>query len=358
MLVAGGVLVCAAVVVIILAPMKREAERQIIKAPGLVIVPTMLDTLSSDTAWCGTFQLVWNDMKNEVVGGDVTYTPQIAMAENLNKETFTADMLSDEYYYKNWGKKTLELKAEIERGIKEKFGETSDILDDFDWSEEALDDSGPDRYFFYVMLKRKFEYPKVFTRLEEGDFNGKGGVRYFGVDVTTKSDVKKQVKVLYYNSDEDFAIMVKTKGDDELVFVKNPEGNTFSAIYDEVERRADKFAGVKSLEEMDELKIPDLDFDEKRVFEEFEGLKFPIRDGGVGEIIKAIQTIKFSLDEKGGEVKSEAGMDFVATSAPSDPPTPRYFYLNNTFAMFIREKGQPQPYFAARVDDIEKFQSK
>ena len=331
----------------------------IVKAPGLTVVPTMLDTLSSDSTWCGTFQLVWNDMKNELVGGDVVFNPQLPMVENLNKETFAVSMLSDSYYYKRWGKKTLELKAEIERGIKDKFNEKSDVLDLIDWSEGALDDSdnlGVDRYLFYVMLKRKFEYPKEFTKLSVGEFNGKANVKYFGIDGTTKEEVKDQVEVLWYNSENDFAFVVGTKTDDELVFIKSPEGNTFDAIYKNIGKKAGSFAGARRLDEVDRLKIPNLDFDELRQYDELAGQPFQTKIG-TGTIMAAIQTIRFSLDEKGGEVKSEAVID-VKDEAVAMPETPRYFYLDGTFALFIREKGKSQPYFAARVDDIEKFQSK
>ena len=35
---------------------------------------------------------------------------------------------------------------------------------------------------------------------------------------------------------------------------------------------------------------------------------------------------------------------------------PRYFYVDDTFAIFLREKGKSKPYFAGRVNDITKFQ--
>ena len=35
---------------------------------------------------------------------------------------------------------------------------------------------------------------------------------------------------------------------------------------------------------------------------------------------------------------------------------PRYFYVDDTFAIFLREKGKALPYFAGRVEDITKFQ--
>ena len=107
---------------------------------GITIVPTMDDKITTDSSWCATFQLVWNDMKNEIVKTDVVFNPQLEMVENLNKESFTEDMLSDEYYFKIYGFKNLELKEKIQKGIKEKFNQTSDILDDFDWNNDALDD--------------------------------------------------------------------------------------------------------------------------------------------------------------------------------------------------------------------------
>lgn len=80
----------------------------------------------------------------------------------------------------------------------------------------------------------------------------------------------------------------------------------------------------------------------------------------MAEIQKAIQTIKFSLDEKGGEIKSEAAIDMkmMATSIDSETieKQPRYFNVDDTFAIFLREKGKFKPYFAGRIDDITKFQ--
>ena len=144
---------------------------------GITIVPTMDDKITTDSSWCATFQLVWNDMKNEIVKTDVVFNPQLEMVENLNKESFTEDMLSDEYYFKIYGFKNLELKEKIQKGIKEKFNQTSDILDDFDWNNDALDDptsSDIRRYFFYTMLYREFEYKSKFSVLDNAKFGEYG----------------------------------------------------------------------------------------------------------------------------------------------------------------------------------------
>ena len=83
---------------------------------GVEVVPTMNDKIDSDSTWCGTFQLVWNDMINEVVRQDILFKDNNDMVTNLNKMDFNTSMISEEYYYKKYGFKTLSLKKEIEQG--------------------------------------------------------------------------------------------------------------------------------------------------------------------------------------------------------------------------------------------------
>ena len=332
---------------------------------GVTIVPTMSDIITKDSSWCGTFQLVWNDMKNNVVKNDIVFTPQEKMADNLNKEEFTQDMISDKYYFKIYGLKSLELKEQIEKGIKEKFNQESDILNDFNWSESELDNPNNvdvRRYFFYVMLYRKFEFLQEFDKLENGKFGNKyNDIKYFGIDKNTKNSVGDQIDVLYYNSKDDFAIIINTKNNDEVIFCKNPQGKTFNEIYENMNKESKEYKGSKEFKNIDEFKAPNLTFNEKKEYTELQGKEFktadPIYD--TAKIEKAIQTIKFSLDDKGGEIKSEAAIDVMLVTtalSPEKEDEPRYFYLDDTFAIFLREKGRDLPYFAGRIDDITKFQ--
>ena len=102
---------------------------------------------AENKVWIGTFQLVWNDFVNEILNAPVEFvTGSQKKAKLLNKQEFTEDMLSEEAYYKTYGKTSLELKGEIENAIMEKFGEKSDILDQIDWNKPN------GAYFLYVML--------------------------------------------------------------------------------------------------------------------------------------------------------------------------------------------------------------
>lgn len=340
---------------------KTAAKLQ--QANGITVVPTMRDKITADSTWCGTFQLVWNDMKNDVVKKDIIFTPQEEMAENLNKEEFTQDMISEEYYFKAYGLKSLELKEQIEKGIKEKFNQKSNILNDFNWSKSELNDSTNSdvkKYFFYVMLYRKFDFPQKFDKLENGKFGDKyNNIKYFGIDENTKNSVGNQIDVLYYTSKDDFAIIINTKTDDEVIFCKNPQGETFNEIYQNMNEESKKYTGNKKFKNIDEFKAPNLSFNEKREYTELQNKEFKISDPiyDTAKIEKAIQTIQFSLDEKGGKIKSEAGitgLNMKATSSKDDEP--RYFYVDNTFTIFLREKGKDLPYFAGRIEKITKFQ--
>ena len=76
---------------------------------------TLEDEIQDNTIWCGTFQLIWNDLKNDLAKQDIIFTPQLKVVDNLNKETFTTNDLSDKYFYKKVGTPSLKLKEEIEK---------------------------------------------------------------------------------------------------------------------------------------------------------------------------------------------------------------------------------------------------
>ena len=67
----------------------------------------MEDEVVGDTAWCPTFQLVWNDMKNELVEQDVEFIDgdEPGYLENLNDELFTEEDISDDVLLVKMGSK-------------------------------------------------------------------------------------------------------------------------------------------------------------------------------------------------------------------------------------------------------------
>ena len=325
-------------------------EKKVLKETlGVEVVPTLSDKVSADTSWCPTFQLIWNDFKNDIVKEDIKFDEKSDILDNLNKGEFTTNDISDSHYYKVYGRKNLKLKNKIESAIKEKFNQESEILDKFDWSSDALD-SGEDvidRYFLYSMLYREFEFNKKFDTFND-KFKEIENVKYFGI-IKDNDEIRDQIKVYYYNDENDFAIKLLTKNSDEIIIIKNPKGNTFDEIYKNILNKK-----VTDFKSNDNFMMPVIDFNVLREYVELENKEIKTLDG-IYMIDKAIQSIKFSLDEKGGKVKSEAGMDVKFETSILENKS-RYFYVNDTFALFLKESNKDKPYFALRVDDISKFQ--
>ena len=337
---------------------ENTIEEPVVEDDGEIkVVPTMQDTLTKNATWCGTLQLVWNDLMEEA-GGELIFDPVITMAENLNKKEFTSDDISEEDYYQIYGLQTEELKETIEKEIKEKFDEESDILDSFEWFK--TDEEAADTYFFYAILKKVFTFEYEFEDLDNGTFeNGEyEDVEYFGVKSDSDDRVKRQIRILYYNSDDDFAVSISTKEGENIILCNNPEGNNFKEIYDNINTKNREYSGIRILEDEDDFKMPNLKIDLEETYEELTGKEFTT-ENKEGKINQVLQTIQLELNKKGGTLKSEAGMSAQVTSAiVEEESTPKHLYLDDSFVMFLVEEDKDTPYYAAKITDITKFQTK
>lgn len=355
------ILVIVAVIFAIFSFINTNSKSSIRQSDIIEVVPTLDDEIYSNSAWCGTFQLVWNDMQDKVVKKGIVFSPQIQFAANLNKQTFTENDLSDDYYYKTYGLKTLDL--------KEKFNKESSIINNIDWSDAPQSDDGYENradkeYIFYTMLHKKFTYYYSFDELENDSFRGSkekyDDVKYFGIGEESDSEALRiHVKVLYYNSKNDLAVQISTKEGDNIILAKGNNGNNFSEIFENIKSKSGNYSGEKELTYVDTLKIPNINIDVEKKYDELcknNAGTFKDYDGNICSIDQAVQTIELSLDKDGGEITSEAsiGLDYSGASNPN--PKKRNFDFNSTFNLFLVEEGKDKPYLALNVDDITLFQ--
>lgn len=316
-------------------------------AGNIEVLPTMQSkTNVQDRVWVGTFQIVWNDFMDKIAFNQVKFpsgTPTIV--NELNKQTFTVNELSEKCYYKYFGLITKNTKKTIEKAIKRKFNETSDLLSQFDLTP------GKDRFFIYAMLKKDFKFVVPFDKLGKSKFRGTEA-EFFGIRPNSSKELDKGVEVLFYNSPSDFAVMLDTQDNDEVYLYRTPNTNTFNFIYADMLKKKNNYKGSKVFAKEDLLRVPNLKFFEEKVFKEIGGHRVK----GTNLVIeKAMETVKFEMDNTGVKLKSEAAMSVMMTAlAPS--PLPRYFYFDDTFVLFLKEKGKDKPYFALRVYEISNFQ--
>ena len=269
------------------------------------------------------------------------------IVHELNRQSFTENDLSEKSYYTYVGKVTKNTKSQIAKAIKKKFKETSDLLDKFDLSPN-------DKYFIYAMLKKDFEFVNEFNKLGKSIFGEDDTAEYFGIDKKSDNDLCKGVRVLFYNSHKDFAVTLKTKDNEDVYLYKNNANKSFNYLYADMLKKEKAFDGEKEFRDIDELKIPNLKFFVEKSFDELAGKRIM----GTNLVIdKAMETVKFNMNNKGVELKSEAAMDIMRCSLPDpDKVAPRMFFFDDTFVVFLKEKKAKSPYFALRVNDITKFQ--
>ena len=313
------------------------------------IVTSLEDKIENNTIWCGTFNLVWNELKERILGGDAIVNPEMEMVTNLNKSTFNKNSLEDSSYYIKIGKQTVKTKEEIESAIKDIFNQTSDILDKFSWEEKSQSD------FIYAMLYKNFKFNKPFKKLPDRSFNNDNKkYNYFGINKDT-SEGKEQVTVLYYNDNNNNSVSISTKGNDELIFVKTTNKyNNFIDLYNSIIDTNNKYNEDRELKDDDTLSVPYLNFNVYKEFEQLNNLSLRSNNGEF-VINQAVQNIKLKLDETGGEIKSEAAISTKDTAALHEEQ-PRYFNYDSSFIIFLKEQGKQYPYFAAKIDDLSKFQ--
>ena len=296
-----------------------------------------------DSLWCVTFQLVWNDFMDKFNGGKpiefVGGNPPIA--DELNKKFYTSDILSNESYYKVQDVISTKLKKQIEKDIKKKFNEKSDIIDLINWKAK-------NSYLFYVMLKKDFNFLHPFDELAAAPFNGsEENVKYFGIDKKSENNLKKNVEVLFYNSEEDYAVKLFTKEKEEIVLYRTDKDDNFENLYAYIVDNTKK----DLLKNDDTVKVPNLNVDKMVSYKELCGKKIK---NSKYIIADAMQTIKFKMDNKGGSLKSEAALIAMKMSLlPPELEKQRNFNFDKKFVLFLKEEGKDKPYFAMKVDNTE-----
>ena len=312
------------------------------------ITPTYtskLSTINSNKVWVGTFNLVWNDFMNDVVKGKVEFEDgESELANELNKQSFTADQLSENSYFKIQGQAKGEgLKNKIQNGIKQKFNENSQLIDRIDWN----DSNG---YVLYAMLKKEFNFLEPFsTAMGSMKFNNsETRVKCFGVDSSNNPIASKNVEILFYNSENDFAIKLKTKEGEEVILYKTTgENKSFEENYEEIKKKQSNYSEKTTFGKEDMLKVPFIKVNDEINYDELCGRKIK---NSKYYIKQALQTIDFELNNVGGSVKSEAAIDSTQKVWTEKS---RKMIFDSDFILYLKEENKEQPYFALKVDNTD-----
>ena len=250
--------------------------------------------------------------------------------------------LSDKYYYKIIAKKTPAYKRRIEADIWKKFREKSSILDTIQWRPKNEDD-----LVLYSMVKKDVEFLKSFEILDPMPFDGsKLNVKYFGVKKNGRH-YKSNIKPLFYENADSYAVSLKTKTDDEIILYRGNLDEPVDIVWDELALKSDNSENAYFSND-DKLLVPFIDIKELIRYADLSG---KLIKGTDYRIQSAIESVEFSLDNKGAKLKNEAAM--MLEKMALMPSNSKYYAFNKPFALFMIEKGKKEPYFMLKILDTK-----
>lgn len=314
--------------------------------------------VTGNAAWCAPMQICWDLLADELNEGEPL--PADGMPDivtELNDAHFDTSMVGDDHYVTYSGPQTLAAKAEIEALIDERFGQTSDILDLLEWSDDPEDAL----FLFYSMLYRTFTFFAAFDVLNPAPFgsdesgNLTEDVAYFGADESSVPELLDWVTPLFWESDDHCAAQVSCEEGDILVLARGLKGSSFDELWNDMMDTADASTELATVAS---FACPKLQIDVLTKYRELENLVFPLVTGDEIAIDSALQTLRFTLDETGGEIKSEAAIVIKNTAFIEEPPVPRDFRFDDSFVLFLVDGNAPgeyYPYAGLLINDISEF---
>ena len=303
--------------------------------------------------WCATFQLAWNEVCS-LIGEDIHFDEDPSMVAILNRKSATKADLDEASYVALAGFVRDGIYGQIPKALERKFkGAARPHL-----LPNPAVAPRPQDIVAYAYFFKNLEFPTPFERLGEPlDFAGMR-VDCFGIGREYKPDHHRlypQVRILYYEGPDDFAVELRTKSvGDRVIFAKRRPGTTLLQTVTATEERIAASEPANAVTG-DVLIVPKFNFDLTRSYNELIGRSLVVKNPAVAKdlvLLAAIQNIRFQMDEKGVRLRSESHMQF-GCAAPALPQPEHVMIFDKPFMVVLKREGANAPYFALWVDNSE-----
>lgn len=246
---------------------------------GIEVVASDVQAVRGSAAWCATIQVCWDNMLETLCDGGPLNPLGGAneLVRALNTSELGRDALPSGHFYAYSGPKSNRARREIETEVRRRFGQSSEVLDQLDWSEPS---PGMTSLLLYCMLYRKFSFLVPFGVCEEESWgDGDTWVTYFEADDLDRRlsrKMRQQVKPLYYKDRQHHAVSLQTKEGDSVVLVRSPQGGSFSEMWANTLEQAKRAGSTQTrpLDDHDSFMCPNLSLKLSKEFRELEGLEF------------------------------------------------------------------------------------
>ena len=297
--------------------------------------------------FCSTFQMAWSCLADDIVKGAIELAGAPGYVETLNSFTSQKSLVKPAscVFMAGFGKTGII--ERINKSLAEKFGPKAPKV------TEALK---PEDVIAYAYLFKELKFVKDFEALKDPvDFGNikldAFGIRFFNPASETHRELSRQVDILYYGKDGFIIRFNSSSPDEEIILSTIAPDESLAATFKTV---AQKIAGseARKLGADDRLRIPKIGFD---LIHSYAGLigKNLLNKGFEKYIIaKALQAIKFSFNEKGATLTSEARIKMTKTAMPG-PSESKDLTARPPFIIYLKEKAAQSPYFMMNIADEE-----
>lgn len=316
------------------------------------LVPTLDSPLpkGKNTAWCGTFQLAWTRLKDDVVRAPIQLEGASALAASLNQSPLPPGELKENSYFAAAGKLTKEFLDQTKAEMARRFPTVTPNL--------PAPGGGIGAYA-YLHAEARFTIPYFDSEhaLPFTDAEGKiTRVSAFGLDERHEEihdNLRKQASLLYYTNTppgepaKEFILDPCVASEPyQVLLALIPRRESLKEMIDYVQSKELKYG--EHLFGHDRLAIPDVRLDLVHHFSELIGqqIQNPGFEYSIGE---AQQALRFSLTRTGAELKAEAKISAKA----EEPMRPTVFELNKPFLVLMRKRGGHTPFFAMWIETPE-----
>lgn len=174
-------------------------------------------------------------------------------------------------------------------------------------------------------------------------------------------------RILYYNTDKDFTIILKPENREHSIYLYYPEqtDSTLNEAWQTLNKKHDDFKKQltrkthwkRDFTKDDIVVIPNLDFNLKTNYKNIEGTSIIAQKEYW--ITKAFQQTAFQLNEKGAKAESyaeihaeEAAHEQIHTNLEQ----PKHLIFDRPFYIFLKSRNSQFPYFAAYICNTELMQ--
>jgi len=287
-----------------------------------------------DAVSCASFGLAWGELTRRF--GPLRMEPQPALADALN-EPLDPSVVDPASCVAHAGFGAEGILARIEAEVREKFaGDRPRLL------PSAV---APDGLVAYAFLSRALPFRTAFAE-RRASFGGRS-VKAFGVEGSGPADRDRATQVVVHDfaSPKDFVLeLVPGNAGEKIVVAQMARPATLAAAVERAIARLRRLSGEDaSVRASESVSVPRLAIDADGRFDDLVGRPL-LNDAARGkQFDEARQTVRFSLDERGAVVRSEAAL--ISYSAP-----PRSFHVTEPFLVMLLREGAPAPYLAAWVE--------